>query len=715
MSFSPVTVQQKRQAMRHEILEYFEGYSDIQDAKDYAANNHERLEIITQPPELIDCTFGMGKSAAIEPVVAEALSRQLKVCIVVPTHKLADEYCRNIPSAYHYYGRQSEEEARDDEQRKKFLCFKKDDVNVAADKNHLPSQSICRVCPHAHAHVLENVSDDVERVDKAILFFKVKGLKSENFKPCRFLYDGLPEALASDVVVITQNSFSDAMGIFQVKSGNKVQNEMQRLVIIDEKIALTKEINICAKGIQSWLDSLERLTRRLEESKSYPKLLALLPEVEDAFKTLGANIMLGKEIDKVAILDIYNRAKDAGYINSRTAQWERIDFLEQQEFLIPLRALHTLAHNLEQGTVRKSKTKTHAYEVSQLVEWAHLQGSTIFMDATAPLAMKAFISKIKGKYFDAHVDQNLVITRFSGNMYARGNVRLKRYKKDVQARMNELERIAAQLPKPAAIITHKAWLKFSEDSHESTDAAEIAAKSFFERTGVELGWFGKHERGHNDWKGFSIAIVGMPFLSKEAILSEYSGDRAALMTVGVNWPEWDGEMSEPVWDLCIPPMPKQPEIRAWLLDLYAAGIAQGIGRARAINAETPITIQLFGGLQTPEMDNALSVHGITINVTTEDTIHRTAAQYRGRGTDIKAIDEAIRQLILRDDKISLRSVRAQLESMGRSASNKAIVSHLSNLRAVGDLTAASKGGRPSKLHRDANSIYGTAGQFFYAP
>ena len=716
MSFSPVKVTQMRELMNRELFEYFESFSDMQDAMDRVANNKLKTSLSIIPPELFDCTVGLGKSSGIAPIVKEALSRGLKICIVVPTHKLADEYCAKIPTAYHYFGRQSVEEATNDAQRQKFICHQKDSVNQAAEKNHLPSQSICRACPHAHTHILENVSNDEERVDKARQFFKIRNLKPEKYEQCRFLYDGLPEALASNVVVITPGSFSDAMGFYQVKSGRQVINQMQRLVIVDEKINLTKEINICAAGIQGWLNALDRLKQRLEESKTQPELLALLPEVESAFKMLGAKIMLGEDIDKQAILDIYNRSKEAGWIKSNTAKWEHIEFIEQQEFLIPLRALHTLAHNLEKGTVRKSKNKTHVYEVSQLVEWAIERGSTVFLDATSPLAMKALIRAINGTYFDAHVPQNLCVTRFEGHLYSRGNPRLKNYPATAQKRISELELIASQLSKPAAIITHKAWLKNSVECYMSDDAAEIAANIFFEKTGVKLGWFGAHDRGHNEWQGYNLAIVGVTLLPPAAIMAGYSGDRTALMTVGVNWPEWDEELTDPIWSDCIPPLPKQSYVRAWLLDRYAADIAQAIGRARAVNAPTPISIQLFGGLQTAEFDAALNAHGVTINVTTKDTVHRSVKQYRARGTDIGTIDEAIRQLLLRDEKTSRRSVRAQLETMGMSASDRAINGRLAELRKAGELAPAPQPGRPPKLVHDANNnLYGIAHQLFNAP
>ncbi len=711
--FNPSDVKQKRSAMNREMMEYYYRYSDqideIERVADHNRRQQERKNLGVQfepllampkplPPILFDATVGLGKSNGISAVVKAALAAGLKVAIVVPTHELANEYCERIPNAYHYYGRQSKTQAEGKPTLEKFICWQKEDADRAASKNHLPAQSICRVCPNAYAHVLENVADDEDRIDEARKYFKSRNMKAADHKPCRFLYDGLPEALSSSVVVITPDSFSDAMGFYQVKDGARVTNKIQRLVIVDERISLTKEIDICTGAISGWLNSLDALTKHLAETKKNPELLKLLPMVEAAFKDLSTATLYSSEINKAAILELRDKIKEVNGMYGNTASWERVDYQEDREFFIPLRALHTLAHNLEKGTVRKSKHKTHAYEVSQLLEWAIENGSTIFLDATTPLAMKKLIESVNGEYYDAHVVQNIQVTRFAGHLYARGNTRLKNYQKKSKGRIKELEKIASQLQKPAAILTHKAWLKNSVDHHLSDGAAADAAELFFKSTGVRLGWFGAHDRGHNKWEGYNIAIVGLPLLSPDAIQAAYSGDRTALMTVGVNWPSWDGVSSEEDWPNCVPPLPIQSEVRDWLLDMYAATIAQAIGRTRAVNSiDNVIKIQIYGGLQTSEMDAALSVHGVVVDETIKDTIHLTREAYRNRGTDIAAIDRAINQLRQNGENPSRSTVRAELTRVGQSANDHVINARLSELRGARVLPPPTKGRPPKKI------------------
>lgn len=711
--FNPTDVAKKRADMNQEMMQYYYRYSDQMDEMDRVMMHNSLQQDLKKlgvafeaalsppaplPPILFDATVGLGKSNGISAIVDLALAQGLKVVIVVPTHALANEYCERIPHAYHYYGRQSKQQAAAKPALEKFICWQKTDANRAAAKNHLPAQSICRVCPHAYAHVLENVVDDAERVAEANTYFKSRNMQPADYPPCRFLYDGLPEALSAAVVVITPDSFSDAMGFYQVKDGTKVINKMQRLVIVDEKINLTKEIEITTGAIDGWLHSLDALTKHLTETNKNPELLKLLPMVEVTFKDLIAANLNIHGIKKAEILELCDKIKAVNGMYGNTASWERIHYLADREFVIPLRALHTLAHNLEQGTVRQSKNKMHVYEVSQLLVWAIENGSTIFLDATTSLAMKILIAQVKGEYFDAHVAQNMHITRFSGHMYARGNTRLKNYQQKSKNRIEELKKIASTLTKPAAIVTHMAWLKNSMDHHLSDNAAKDAADLFFNETGVKLGWFGAHDRGHNEWEGHNIAIVGLPFLASESIQSIYSGDRAALMTVGVSWPAWDGNCSQPDWANGIPPLPNQPEVLNWLLDRYAATLAQAIGRTRAVNSNNRvITIQIYGGLQTSQMDAALFVHGVVVDETMKDEIHVTLAAYRNRGTDMAAINQVIERLQSAGKKLSRRGVRDALTLDGKSANDHVITARLSELRQAKLLPPAKRGRPPQEI------------------
>jgi hypothetical protein len=250
------------------------------------------------------------------------------------------------------------------------------------------------------------------------------------------------------------------------------------------------------------------------------------------------------------------------------------------------------------------------------------------------------------------------------------------------------------MQKPAAIITHKAWLKNSVENYLSDQAAKEASELFYKKTGVKIGWFGSHDRGHNEWQGCNISVVGWPLLSPDAISAAYSGDRAALMVAGIDWPAWDGVCSE--WDApnLIPPLPTQIVVRDWLLDQYAATIAQAIGRARAVNSPSEIRIHLYGGLNSREMEDVLAVHGVFINHKEKDTVHRTREIYRQRGSDLAAIREAIHQIGLDGRNASRRAVRAELTRIGKSADDHVIAGWIEEARNTGKLPPASKGGRP---------------------
>jgi hypothetical protein len=244
------------------------------------------------------------------------------------------------------------------------------------------------------------------------------------------------------------------------------------------------------------------------------------------------------------------------------------------------------------------------------------------------------------------------------------------------------------MSKPAAIITHKSYLKYSQEAHQAEDAAEVAAQEFEAGTGVPIGWFGKHDRGLDAWGGRHLAIVGMPLLSKESIAGAYACTRAAMTDCGIPMPEWDQVMDKEKADADGPPMPVMPEVRAWLVDEYAQGLAQAVGRNRAVNhpcGRKPLQVHLWGGLQTTEMDAALRRYGVTVHDRA-----RNPNSAPGPKVDIGAVDEAIRMVLATGGSVSVRSVRAALAGLRRSASTDAISARIREMRDIGAIPAATR-------------------------
>uniref|UniRef100_E6PKN5 Putative DNA or RNA helicases of superfamily II (Modular protein) n=1 Tax=mine drainage metagenome TaxID=410659 RepID=E6PKN5_9ZZZZ len=671
------------------------------------------------PPPLapmgVAATVGLGKSRQVDAQVLMAKAAGLPILILTPTHELADEYCHRNPGAVHYFGRKAPQDGLNSTEQGDHTCYKIDPVSRAGDNNHRPAQSLCKTCPNGASGVLHFVRD-AARVEKCREFFKVNGLDPAKTPPCHFLHLGLPKQLSAQILVAPAAGFSEAMAIWQEHDGHVITRQAQRLVIVDERTAMAREIDVGPGHVSTWRDRLPslrertaktiaRLSRRenldehdQDELGKARALLDLLPKIEALFQDLGAWIGSDQALDAERVINLHKQIQRAGASMTGTADWEGISYdADDDEFFIPLRALSTLAQNCKDGTLRQEAGHLFLYEVSPVIEWAIRSGSIIFLDATMSIPMRQLITAVDGAIHEAQAKQNMVVTRHMGHLYARGQVKSKEYPRAAKTYMSDLEKIAAQLPRPAAVITHKSYLRYAQEAHQAPLAALNAAGEFKSKRGVAVGWYGKHERGQNDWKKHHLALVGMPLLSPERIAGLYAAIRAALALAGLYRPEWDRIMDDGKANHGVR-LPTQPEVRGWLLDEYAQTVAQAIGRNRAVNHDgPPLTVQLWGGLQSAEFDAALGRYGVTIHDRVQNTVHRTAEDYYNRGGGVDAIDEAVNALLESGATVSRSAVRQSIQAANRAAPRDTTISaRLTELRAQGKLPPASAGGRPRK-------------------
>jgi hypothetical protein len=750
--YDPKAIALMRDGMLEWTMDYVGTYSNLQYLRGKTSKEQiaamtevERKVFRNQPPGLLESPVGAGKSDIMKQVIRRVLSYDLPIAIIVPDHKLADEYCAKSPMLFHHHGRTDPIKAQANPNLLKFVCHQVNNANEAAKHNHLPAHSLCSKCPNAMGHIMNTAKEDSDEYLDAKAFFTRKKMIPREYmeKPCHFLYEGLKEALASKAVVLATAAFSDAFGEF------KVNNEgiQQRLVIVDEKVTLAKEIELTPGAIGEWRANIDWLLKNKEGFNGVPEHLVeklssivavnepsmkadvakvldgkmsdfkaedliLLLEIDIVFKRMIVAINDNNDIDKDEILRIHEKAKKGKVISRGSADWEEISFFYnaaaevKEKFRIPLRALNALALNLQHGTNRHSRLSQFIYEVCPIINWAKERGSVIFLDATAPIAMLKFIQSemtagdpdSRGSYYRARAYQNMHVTRFNGNFYGRGNVRKQNYPAIAAKRFSEMESIALTLPRNAAIIAHKAWFAKGIEACEADNAADLGKAIFEEKTGIQIGWYGKDERGHNRWEGYrSLAIIGMPLLGEEGFFKNYSADRAAVIFfTGEVWPLFNGECDEPNWEGMVPGLPRQPEVLAWAIDLYAAAIIQGIGRARALNTAHEVVIQIYGGIQSSAMTAALEGHCVDIHVQARETIHRDLAAYRARGTNVMVINAALTTIKARGETVSVRSVRSQLRVDGKSAAAKAIEGRLSEMRILGQLPLSTKGGRPRR-------------------
>jgi len=641
------------------------------------------------PPLLLNATVGVGKSVLVQRISELCKEHDLPLAVMASTHDLCGEHIdKNAAQGMRRYrGRVDPENDKDTPEN---ICYKLKDTEKAGENNHRVAASLCRKCEHGHAAA---ITYDTPGKEVAIQWFAKQKQDPKKIKPCCFLYVGLKKTLAEKQISGPTAAFSDAIGIY--KEGKK---ETQRLVVIDEHADLGQEIKVQAGDVDIWIGNIDTLKDRLERNKADEddsnvsiELAEILSEVRDVFCRLHKAIRDNEDINETEIVNIKIKVAKAYVTWGGTARWESITQTDEG-YHMPLRALNSIAANIDAKSLRRTAKALYFYELKPLLMWAIERGSLIILDATASKTTKAVIQAADGQIYDRMIKQNIKVTQFSGHLYGRGMVKSGSYQHVAESYINEIKKIAKLYSGlDMAFITHKCYL----DHAIPGKTPEEVAASFQADTGCPVGWFGRHDRGHNQWSGRNIAAVGMTILPQEAIASKYAGCRAVLMQAcrgECDWPIWDGVMQDEKTRKAGGgvPLPANDFVRKWLIDDYAASTTQIIGRARAINAKTELKALLFGGLQGKEMNAALLSFGIIIDEVIENKIHRSARTMSDEETMLAAVK------IIKDSggSVSKTAVRAALTKLGSTMKNDKILVQLAALRGAGKIPPASRG-RPA--------------------
>jgi hypothetical protein len=608
---------------------------------------------LTLPP-------GAGKTHAITAWVAASRRPTL---IATPTRDLGRDYAEAL-AAHQHVGRQGP----DGDPRA--LCHRLGDVQAAGERNHLPAASVCRQCPHGLARAYDEAvaRRDEWRARELARLLPADRDQREAIPRCRWIYEALRDTLQAQVSVISHQAFADSLAVHG--SGD---HQQARDLVIDEPPDLVAEITISVADVTQWIDRADwgqcyaiqaeceaedrakkartHTLRRIieEEINRHSARAALCRDVRPVLTDLGRAILekrLPDEPLRARISEIVERAKRARALVAGTAPWERVRLAPESGVEAPLRALAALDHSLRTGVARIAGNRIACVQTTQIGE-AILnpprRHRVVVADATAPLELRAAIEARGGAILDLPIPQNITLGRRTGRMYSRGPTHASDYGKFAKRTLLRLTAIAAELPRPAAILTHKAYLAALGDP-------ETVAEVFYSTTGVKIGWWGKHHKGHNDWIHHNIAIVGFPLLAPHDIESGYNCARAAAIWAGApqdEWPAWDGSTVEGLAEI---PLPAEPAARRWYAEKLAGDLVQAIGRARGVSytGANPLEVQIYGGIWWPDLQQALDRYGLNVTAERpeavepppEERIRRTALALHARGVQVSAPEVA---------------------------------------------------------------------------
>ena len=255
---------------------------------------------------------------------------------------------------------------------------------------------------------------------------------------------------------------------------------------------------------------------------------------------------------------------------------------------IPLRTLKALGEAIGRGTAWVRKSVLHFSVPTKAFE--AIMGGALVLDATPSLAAREVVLALGGKVTDIRVQQpSLTVRQVVSGAHGK----------------------TACSPDSPSFLREKRHLLSVVQTAVGTDGAEnvvvLGHKDFMEAVmgdlpdGVEAGWWGKHNRGQNDWeKKTRLVVWGVPQLSPSVAEREYMSDRQAVIEAGgAAWPEWDGGREEKWYR--IPGQAKEilstgyrdGFIDAWAREWTTGEVVQAIGRLRAVRRhDEALTVEI---------------------------------------------------------------------------------------------------------------------------
>lgn len=326
--------------------------------------------------------------------------------------------------------------------------------------------------------------------------------------------------------------------------------------------------------MDTWLRTLARLLGQHPERCNYP--------VTTADLDLPALI---------ALLAVYPRALDGLRPEAvRTdAQGRRV--------LTPLRALDTLKQALEQGLVWLHQGTLILQTPSRyLREWLAGTRPLTLTDATPRLLLRALVQAGPPVLAETpHLTFHLHPGRLHGRAAARDP-------EELQDLKQVLETAARATPGRVCALLNSKTL--ANQVRRLITQGELAG--WQPEDAERIGWFGRHDRGQNDWIGCQQLILwGVPRPPPHVMERLYEAERTFAAQAGIHWQPWNAERTLQWFALpyasaagggleLAARLPTNPDQAAWERDTLTAQVMQGAGRLRPLaTPDRPLAVHVY--------------------------------------------------------------------------------------------------------------------------
>lgn len=506
----------------------------------------------------VDC--GVGKSHLAAEITASENARPSLT--VTPTRALAKDAAFCVAPA------------RSNDEFASGYCNVYPEIEPFSEKWRSIVVHKCRTCPHGMAamdYINEQKDDDYH----------------ENRAPgvdmCQYI-------IATDTMRNTRQIAATAQKLETdptlVKCGKS-----RRRIILDDTCNLNEHKMILPHLISQWgqltriaikydqiamVDNSEYIARERAERK-------LLPLLDKLAAFVAGHSGEQIQIDLRKWRTFYQRVHNTAikYQDGTTAEAVRLD--NEGKMVIPLRALRQVAVAIQRGTAWVAAGKLFIATPTQALE--HIKkGGVLVADSTLSKAVQAIIPNA----VTARVKTpNLKIIQVFSGQHSKNAVNA--HNENGLSQALEAQRLMVRVkeivesgiaPEKICILSHMDLIK---------PLLEDGAPRMLGIPPENMGWFGNHNRGHNNWKECMYLIQwGVPRLGGANAERQYMADRQALIEAGGQaWNAWSGDWcprSKPVPGSVLWSMGEgyaEPDVDSWDQSWVTGETVQAVGRLRA--------------------------------------------------------------------------------------------------------------------------------------
>jgi hypothetical protein len=627
-------------------------------------------------------TTGVGKSSTIRKII-EWLQEEALPAVVVAQDKNACFTYENA-GAFWRHGREDASEAGGFDMA--WHCPKMTQGSEISEQEHFWGPTICAGghCEHGNKRALERANARKREPSPQVMrFFRERPELKEDASDSCWL-DHMEAARRRIVITCTGQGFGPA--------DMSTEDEQRRIVILDESVEWTHSHQLGLPELGGYLDGIDRLIPQLEQAAqgsgeeaddardTMTQLQAIGPLLQSVAEALSRFCTTkGAAVDAPA--EIITQAQAIAAISdNHTQAWEKPVWSHWTQLIdAPLRAANEIITAARNGSLSIIDGTLQAVYIHPAIAEAIGRHPTLVADATMHPAARVAILAAEGEIVRVVADQDLqwicdpARFRAAPQRDSRGHIDEATIAPEVEGILNariDLHRdgrkISIVAQKPKAIRALAALTGRTLQELNKMPSAALWGVS----VQVGIGWWGWHDRAHDEWAGHDLIIWDQPAIPRAVLGDKWEEYRALCIAHGENpasIPHWSDEWASDEW-VCTGEQDQQsraalhanPEIRAFIQSIMDAARMQAAGRVRGVNHSGCRIYQMGGTPVAALADHGISVEYRRLDAKATDAEHKVEQHEAA----IQQFTVAAQRLVAQGHTITRQSLEVECRSTG---------------------------------------------------